>query len=57
MHISTDAVFDGTRGNYTEKDEPNPLGVYARTKLEAEWAVAEADPGAIIARVNLFGWW
>jgi dTDP-4-dehydrorhamnose reductase len=56
VHISTDAVFDGSRGNYTETDEPSPLGVYARTKLEAEWAVAEADPSAIIARVNLFGW-
>jgi dTDP-4-dehydrorhamnose reductase len=56
VHISTDAVFDGARGNYTEMDAPNPLGVYARTKLEAEWAVADADPEAIIARVNLFGW-
>ncbi len=56
VHISTDAVFDGARGNYSETDEPNPLGVYARTKLEAEWAVADADPSAIIARVNLFGW-
>jgi len=56
VHISTDAVFDGARGNYREADEPNPLGVYARTKLEAEWAVAEADSSAIIARVNLFGW-
>jgi dTDP-4-dehydrorhamnose reductase len=56
VHISTDAVFDGARGNYTETDEPSPLGVYARTKLEAEWAVVEADPHAIITRVNLFGW-
>lgn len=56
VHISTDAVFDGARGDYTETDTPNPLGVYARTKLEGEWAVAEADPSAIIARVNLFGW-
>jgi len=56
VHISTDAVFDGSRGKYTETDPPNPLGVYARTKLEAELAVAEADPSAIIARVNLFGW-
>ena len=56
VHISTDAVFDGSRGNYTETDAPSPLGVYARTKLEGEWAVAEADPSAIIARVNLFGW-
>lgn len=56
VHISTDAVFDGQKGNYTEEDEPNPLSVYARTKLDGERAVAEADPQAIIARVNLYGW-
>ncbi len=56
VHISTDAVFDGSRGDYGEEDEPNPLSVYARTKLEGERAVARANPQAIIARVNLFGW-
>ena len=56
LHVSTDAVFDGRRGDYTEQDAPNPLGVYARTKLEGELAVATANPDAIIARVNLFGW-
>ncbi len=56
VHISTDAVFDGVRGDYREEDAPNPLSVYARTKYEAERAVAETDPDAIIARVNLFGW-
>jgi dTDP-4-dehydrorhamnose reductase len=56
VHISTDAVFDGQRGQYSEADAPNPLGVYARTKLAGELAVARANPDAIIARVNLFGW-
>jgi len=56
IHVSTDAVFDGVRGNYTEQDPPNPLGVYARSNLAGEQAVAEANPQAIIARVNLFGW-
>jgi dTDP-4-dehydrorhamnose reductase len=56
VHISTDAVFDGQRGGYSEEDIPNPLGVYARTKLEGEQRVAQANPQAIIARVNLFGW-
>lgn len=56
VHISTDAVFDGQRGGYSEEDEPNPLGIYARTKLDGERAVAQANPDAIIARVNLFGW-
>jgi len=56
VHISTDAVFDGQRGGYIEEDEPNPLGVYAHTKLDGERAVAQANPQAIIARVNLHGW-
>jgi dTDP-4-dehydrorhamnose reductase len=56
VHISTDAVFDGQRGDYTENDIPDPLSEYARTKLEGERAVADAYPEAIIARVNMFGW-
>jgi dTDP-4-dehydrorhamnose reductase len=57
VHISTDAVFDGQRdGFYTEKDEPNPQNVYARTKLEGERAVLAENPSAIVARVNFYGW-
>ena len=56
VHISTDAVFDGQRGNYTEEDQPDPLSVYARSKLAGEQAVIEANPQAIIARVNFYGW-
>jgi dTDP-4-dehydrorhamnose reductase len=57
VHISTDAVFDGTReGVYTESDTPNPLGVYAQTKLAGERNVLSANPQAIVARVNFFGW-
>ena len=56
LHVSTDAVFDGQRGGYTEKDKPNPLSEYARTKMDGELAVFAANPETIIARVNLFGW-
>jgi dTDP-4-dehydrorhamnose reductase len=57
LHISTDAVFDGTKnGIYTETDAPNPLGIYAQTKLEGERNVLSANPNAIVARVNFFGW-
>jgi dTDP-4-dehydrorhamnose reductase len=56
LHISTDAVFDGTEGNYSETDEPNPLSVYARTKLDGEKAVLFANPQAMVARVNFYGW-
>ncbi len=56
LHVSTDAVFDGYTGNYAEEDTPNPLSVYAQTKLAGERAVQDANPDAVIARVNLFGW-
>jgi dTDP-4-dehydrorhamnose reductase len=56
VHISTDAVFDGSTGGYTERSQPNPINVYARTKLDGERAVAAANPDAIIARVNFYGW-
>jgi dTDP-4-dehydrorhamnose reductase len=56
VHISTDAVFDGTTGNYSETDTPNPLSVYAETKLGGEKSVAQANPDALIARVNFYGW-
>lgn len=56
VHISTDAVFDGMHGDYTEEDRPNPLSTYARTKLAAEEAVLQANPEALVARVNFFGW-
>jgi len=57
LHISTDAVFDGTKdGIYTETDVPNPLSVYAQTKLLGEQNVLSANPAAAVARVNFFGW-
>lgn len=56
VQISTDAVFDGQVGNYVETDVPNPLSVYAASKLGGEKAVAQANPDALIARVNFYGW-
>lgn len=52
IHFSTDLVFDGKRGNYKEEDSPNPLGVYAETKLQAEQAVL-ANPKHTVLRTSL----
>lgn len=57
VQVSTDAVFDGTKsGVYTEEDDPLPVSVYSHTKLDAEQAVLESNPEAIVARVNFYGW-
>ncbi len=57
IHISTDVVFDGQRGNYTEDDAPNPLSPYGETKARAEEAVARAGGDAVIVRASLiYGW-
>ncbi|HPH97356.1 MAG TPA: SDR family oxidoreductase [Anaerolineaceae bacterium] len=56
VHISTDAVFNGASCNYLETDPVSPLSIYARTKAEAEKAVLEAHPDALVARVNFYGW-
>lgn len=56
VHLSTDAVFDGTHGDYRETDTPHPLSVYAQTKLDGEEAVLDIYPQAVIARVNFYGW-
>lgn len=57
VHLSTDYVFDGAKeGPYREDDAPNPLGVYGRSKLEGEIAVArEAQKHYIIRTAWLYG--
>jgi dTDP-4-dehydrorhamnose reductase len=56
LYVSTDAVFDGVKGNYVETGSPNPVSVYGRTKRMAELGVKAAHPHALIVRPNLFGW-
>jgi len=48
--ISTDYVFDGKKLGYTEKDKPNPLSYYAKTKLAAEMILEALDINYIAAR-------
>lgn len=57
VHLSTDYVFDGTKGTpYVEEDRPNPLQVYGRSKLEGEEAVLAACPEALVVRSStLYG--
>jgi dTDP-4-dehydrorhamnose reductase len=53
VHLSTDLVFDGTRGRYREDDAVRPVGSYGRSKAEAERRVADIHPEATLARTSL----
>ncbi|MFB6208220.1 MAG: dTDP-4-dehydrorhamnose reductase, partial [Candidatus Nanohaloarchaea archaeon] len=53
IYISTDYVFDGGKGDYTEEDEPHPLNVYGETKLEGENAVKDSDIAWSILRPSV----
>jgi dTDP-4-dehydrorhamnose reductase len=52
IHFSTDCVFSGFRGNYTEVDIPDPLDLYGRTKLLGELN----RPGCLTMRTSIIGW-
>lgn len=57
IFISTDYVFDGTKALYTEEDAPNPLNLYAKTKLEGENLLKKAAVAYAIARPSvIYGW-
>ena len=53
IHISTDYIFDGKSGPYTENDTPNPLGYYARTKLASENVLKISGIKYTILRTNI----
>lgn len=57
IHLSTDYVFDGTKGfPYTEADEPHPLSVYGKSKYEGENRIREILPQHLIFRTSwLYG--
>ncbi|MBI3325497.1 MAG: SDR family oxidoreductase [Nitrospinae bacterium] len=57
IHISTDQIYDGSRAGCDEADEPRPLMVYGRTKLEGERRAAAICGDTVILRLALlYGW-
>jgi dTDP-4-dehydrorhamnose reductase len=49
VFFSTDLVFDGERGNYSETDDMNPISIYGETKVAAE-ELLHAHPRCLILR-------
>lgn len=52
IQVSTDCVFSGIRGNYSEIDAPDPVDLYGRTKLLGELN----RPGCLTLRTSIIGW-
>ncbi|GGH80219.1 dTDP-4-dehydrorhamnose reductase [Filimonas zeae] len=55
IFISTDSVFDGLEGNYTEKSAVTPLNYYALTKALGEECFFNASHAALVIRTNIIG--
>jgi dTDP-4-dehydrorhamnose reductase len=51
IHVSTDCVFSGERGAYTEKDVPDPHDLYGRSKLLGE----TATENSLTLRTSMIG--
>jgi dTDP-4-dehydrorhamnose reductase len=50
IHVSTDCVFSGSRGNYSEQDIPDPPDVYGQSKL-----LGEVHEGGLTLRTSIIG--
>lgn len=53
IHFSTDYIFDGKNGPYTEDDKPNPIGYYGRTKFASENSIRVSGTRFTIVRSNV----
>jgi len=56
IHLSTDFIFDGEKGPYSEEDIPNPLSYYGISKFESETLVTESKLNwAIVRTIIVYG--
>lgn len=53
IHISTDYIFDGKKGPYSENDKPCPISYYGRTKLAGENSIRTSGVRYTIIRTNV----
>ena len=50
VHVSTDYIFDGQNGPYSEEERPNPIGYYGKSKLAGENVLRASDIHFAVAR-------
>lgn len=55
IYISTDAVYDGVKGNFSENDNVNPKNYYGTSKYEGEMEALK-NKDTLVLRTNIFGW-
>jgi len=53
VQISTDYIFDGKNGPYSEEDKPQPINYYGGTKLQAEEIIQDGQIYFLIIRSNV----
>ncbi len=53
IHFSSDYVFDGKKGNYTENDKPDPINYFGKTKLTGEENVQKYANNFCIIRTSM----
>ena len=53
IHLSTDYVFNGEEGPYSEDDPPDPVNFYGETKLESEKIIKDSGINFLIIRTNV----
>lgn len=53
IHFSTDYVFNGLNGPYTETDDTDPVGYYGLTKLQSERLLQNSQRYFLIIRTNV----
>jgi dTDP-4-dehydrorhamnose reductase len=56
IYLSTDFVFDGMNGPYSEDDQPNPVNVYGWSKMQGEFITRSLKvPWAIVRTILVYG--
>ena len=55
VHVSSDAVYSGESGSYSEHSQTSPANGYGAMKLESELSVLSLNAQSLVLRTNFFG--